>query len=243
MNQATQERKQREAQLSEKRRKTALHEAGHAVIARAAGFTVNEVSLHEEGGGVCWVEARTRTTPEDIKRELSWVLAGRLAVALEAGEYLSNLSLQDIVEREANPSWPGSSSRGLRGYRRSLEEILPAHRAPDGWLADWLPVIRDETARVLRERWSEVVDLATRLGKHGRVDLAEARSTSPRRKPQWARMNTTFTADPLRRSGPRLQPNEIARCLRFVADTTGAASEKAKVQSFLYETGYEVEYQ
>jgi len=52
---------------SEKRRRTALHEAGHAVIARAAGFNVHEVSLREEGGGVCWVEARTRTSPEDIR--------------------------------------------------------------------------------------------------------------------------------------------------------------------------------
>lgn len=145
------------ATISEKRRRTALHEAGHAVVARAAGFTVNEVSLHEEGGGVCWVEARTRTSPEDIKRELSWVLAGRLAVALDANEYLTSLSLHEIVEREANADWPGSSSRGLRGYRRSLEELLPAHRAPDGWLDDWLPVVRDETARVLLRagaRWS-----------------------------------------------------------------------------------------
>ncbi len=226
---------------SEKRRRTALHEAGHAVIARAAGFTVNEVSLHEEGGGVCWVEARTRTSPEDIKRELSWVLAGRLAVALDANEYLTSLSLHEIVEREANADWPGSSSRGLRGYRRSLEELLPAHRTADSWLDDWLPVVRDETARVLTARWGEVVELATRLMRHGRVDLGEARSTPARRKPQWARMRA-FT-DPLRRNEPRLQPVEIARCLRFLADTTGAASEKAKVQSFLYETGYEVEYQ
>ncbi len=53
--------------ISEKRRRTALHEAGHAVVARAAGFDVREVSLREEGGGVCWVETRTRTSPEDIK--------------------------------------------------------------------------------------------------------------------------------------------------------------------------------
>ncbi len=53
--------------ISGKRRRTALHEAGHAVVARAAGFDVREVSLREEGGGVCWVETRTRTSPEDIK--------------------------------------------------------------------------------------------------------------------------------------------------------------------------------
>ena len=61
--------------------------------------------------------ARTRPSPEDIKRELSWVLAGRLAVALDANEYLTNLSLHEIVEREANADWKAARRPAARHER------------------------------------------------------------------------------------------------------------------------------
>jgi hypothetical protein len=69
------------------RRRVAVHEAGHAVVARALGHgEVTDLSLHDDGGEVCLESVDDgAATLERLEAALSFLLAGRVAEEIELG--------------------------------------------------------------------------------------------------------------------------------------------------------------
>lgn len=176
-----------------KHRLTAIHEAGHAVVGQALGFMVNEVRIREgAGGGSCDTELPPRDSLDAIQRELSFVLAGRLAVALEQQEDLSRFSgrplegglLLNTIELESS-SVDGERGTGMhyRHYAKAAGDLLGDELAGWHWLDKATERAANETIRILRERWDDVQGLAIRLDVRGEVDLGEAaRKTRLRRE-------------------------------------------------------------
>ena len=229
MNQTTQERKQREAQLFESRRRTAVHEAGHAIVARALGLNVREVTVHGDGsGGICYADIPACDSLEDVKRELSFELAGRLAVELERGNEVRDDALPAIIGSEANLDWPGRS--GMEGHRHTVAGLLGDELKAYRWLDTGLPTAAAETTTILIEEWPEVLALAERLLENGTVPLSQERKPS----------SALPLVDRLKRNRKRnrgTSPNqgELAECVRFVSDERSHAADRSYVRAVLRE--------
>jgi len=222
MNQTTQERKQRDAQLFESRRRTSIHEAGHAIVARAIGLNVREATVHRDGtGGICYADIPACNSPEDVKRELQFSLAGRLAVELERGNEVRDDALFAIIESESHLEWPGKG--GIEGHRRDLARLLGDELKAFRWLDTGLPTAAAETTAILIEEWPEVLALAERLLENGTVYLSKPSSALP-------------LVDRLKRNrGTSPTQGELAECVRFVSDERTHAADRSYVRTVLAE--------
>ncbi len=220
-----QERKQREAQLLESRRRTSIHEAGHAIVARALGLHVDEVTVRGDGtGGICWARVPSRDSLEDVKRELQFELAGRLAVELERGNEVRDDALRAIIQSEANLDWPGQA--GIRGHHRDLARLLGDELKAYRWLDTVLPTAAAETTAILIEEWPEVLALAERLLENGTVYLSQERKPS----------SALPLVDRLKRNrGTSPTQGELAECVRFVSDERSHAADRSYVRAVLAE--------
>lgn len=232
------ERKRREeANVREKRRKTSLHEAGHAVVARALGLRVREVTVSRDGSsGRCWAHVTGRDSLDDIRRELSFDLAGQLAVHLEADKEVRDDALKSIIEREAILDWP--SRTGMEGYRGSVAGLLGNELAAFRWLEDELPVIAADTEKLIVGEWDELVDLARRLMRSasGTVYLGDEWK-------QRSNRDTLTLVDRIKRNKKNLtRPTqaEVDECVRFVADKSSRAPDRSYVRATIAE--WEEEY-
>ena len=224
MNQTTQERKQREAQILEKRRRTSIHEAGHAVLARAHGLPVREITVRPDATGDCWIDIPARDSVGDIKREIMFDLAGKLAVAIEADQTVRDDALRSILGSEASLDWPGKT--GVEGYRRSLERLLGDELTSYRWFDDELPAIALETTAILLERWDEVVSLATELLRKGSI-YPEQRGSSGAAPRLVERLKRN------KRKRKRLTQDELSECRRFLVDETSSAADRSYVAATL----------
>jgi hypothetical protein len=172
------------------RDRTALHEAGHAVVAQSLGLTVEEVTVRAEdgSGGVCYVELEPRDSLDAIRRELTFILAGRLATAIARGEDRRSISLLRTIEVEGR-------SLGVRygAYVETVAALLKARLADAyHWLDRELSAAADTAVRILTEKWQEVQKLALRLKAEGTVDLAGERQLAHiKERERRARLMTT----------------------------------------------------
>jgi hypothetical protein len=181
------QREKREAAEAAERHKTALHEAGHAVVGQALGYRVGEVMLRSAESGHCDVEMSPRgDTLTALERELSFVLAGRLAGAIAEGKSVRHLSeTRRLLEEPAGYWLTGtldlesrSSGMGSADYRKAAAALLgDGELAGYHWLDKALPAAAGEAVRILRERWDDVESLARRLDAEGKVELAETNGT------------------------------------------------------------------
>jgi hypothetical protein len=130
----------------------AIHEAGHAVVARAAGAIVTRANVIRAGRQLG--ETNYKSGPKEIHRRLALSLAGAVAESLDAGgdgDPSSSHAENDFSEIDAD----------LREHYRGAHP--PREQCPEFVLA--LAVTR----RLLAENWGAVLRIAERLLSHQKV--------------------------------------------------------------------------
>jgi hypothetical protein len=116
--------------LDQTRSQVALHEAGHAVVALAAGLPVHEVVLRETGGGHCTVAAGPLGAAAVL-----WaggIAAGRLIGASRDLEQIR--ALNPLWLRATGPDTPFWLARGVLAEQWAGVELLAVELSARGRL-------------------------------------------------------------------------------------------------------------
>ena len=165
----------------EARRRTAIHEAGHAVVSRALGIgSIIDLSLHDGGGELMLQHAiRGDATLPQLEAVLAVALAGRVAeeIAFETGSIGVGFGLTSDL------AWATTIALDIE-LRFGLGSFGPIHveaSAGDLFLVKGLlgPVaarLREASERartILAERWLEVRAVADALEEAGYLAGAE----------------------------------------------------------------------
>ena len=163
------------------RQRTALHEAGHAVVARALGRSLDSVTLDElvaGRGGATYFDPRWRASLERISGELSITLAGRIAEAIADGEDWRILPLPAVFGLERISGACNSREDFVADVaallRPDVDHDAAAQLHAGYWFERALTPAAAEAARILRRDWAEVTALAARLDRSGRVQFVAA---------------------------------------------------------------------
>ena len=167
-------------------RRIAVHEAGHAIAARALGMTVGRVTIGMSGGQTP-TQGLPYMTPDNARDQLTVMLAGRAAEELVFGDVTSGGG-QGPGSDLANATTLAAQMHHQWGFANTLARI------PDSGVADILRLpARDRRAiealiqaaatratGLLRDREQELAALADRLVREREVDLgAEPSETKP----------------------------------------------------------------
>lgn len=165
------------------RERTAVHEAGHAVVARALGRKLDHMALEgvhvdEVRGYASYYEPRWRTSLERISGELSITLAGRIAEAISDGEDWQALPWTAVVGLEVQFGERNSRSDFCDDVaaliRPDVDHDATARLEASYWFDRALPEAAAQAGRILERSWSDVTALAARLERSGRVEFAAA---------------------------------------------------------------------
>jgi hypothetical protein len=170
---------------------TAYHEAGHAQVAAELDWKVYEVTIERRRddralfgvrGGECQVEMPSKGTLDSIRSELTFSLAGRIAVAMAKREDWRAISLDDMRESEGlgGKYW-------LHGVRDALaaSEGDNAELAAYHWLDRETPKAGKKAFEILERDFIAVCWTATELLKRRTLAASELfgkripRSSSP----------------------------------------------------------------
>ena len=163
-------------------RRIAVHEAGHAIAARALGMTVGRVTIGMSGGQTP-TQGLPYMTPDNARDQLTVMLAGRAAEELVFGDVTSGGG-QGPGSDLANATTLAAQMHHQWGFANTLARI------PDSGVADILRLpARDRRAiealiqaaatratGLLRDREQELAALADRLVREREVDLGAERS-------------------------------------------------------------------
>lgn len=119
--------------------RTAVHEAGHAVVAFVLGRPVHEVSIRPRGrfAGVCkFQKGKGRPTEDHIDREMQISLAGVAAEIRHLGKADARGAQTDLI-RSMNLAVErsGSKERAERLVRRTIDRTLHLLDQPGHWSA------------------------------------------------------------------------------------------------------------
>ena len=119
--------------------RTAVHEAGHAVVAFVLGRPVHEVSIRPRGrfAGVCkFQKGKGRPTEDHIDREMQISLAGVAAEIRHLGKADARGAQTDLI-RSMNLAVErsGSKERAERLIRRTIDRTLHLLDQPGHWSA------------------------------------------------------------------------------------------------------------
>jgi hypothetical protein len=151
---------------AETRKVTALHEAGHAVVARAVGIRVFSAAIeaHGESGHI---RREFGAGLVSLRASLAATLAGRLAEALAAGRDWRTVPLAAVLRLE---------ERHFR-YLDAVADALAAEGAEHPrlaayhWLDEAVPRAGAYAARILAAEWGDVLELAGELVERGEVEF------------------------------------------------------------------------
>jgi hypothetical protein len=163
---------------------TALHEAAHAIVAKELGYTGIRAQLGDIGdrpgrptaGAVSHNELRgCRDDLEALRRDLAVTIAGPIAVHMAEGKNPLGPAKHDEIARRCldkerapharhDGTWPSDARQWV------IEQLAEEYR--DEVLAyEVLDIIGGhalrEAVRIIRDRWDEIEDLATRLEQAG----------------------------------------------------------------------------
>jgi hypothetical protein len=119
--------------------RTAVHEAGHAVVAFVLGRPIHEVSIRPRGrfAGVCkFQKGKGRPTEDHIDREMQISLAGVAAEIRHLGKADARGAQTDLI-RSMNMALErtGSKERAERLVRRTIDRALHLLDQPGHWNA------------------------------------------------------------------------------------------------------------
>jgi hypothetical protein len=135
-------------------RSTAVHEAGHCVVAKLAGAVMDQANVErrESESEIQLGEAVYYCSPTEIHKKLAISLAGPLAEAIDAGdrEMDSRLSGSDLEKVDRN-------LRQRYGFSRRREEC-PEYR-----------LALNTADHLLRKNWGAVDSIAKWLLSRGRI--------------------------------------------------------------------------
>ncbi|SPJ25712.1 AAA family ATPase [Palleronia abyssalis] len=158
-------------------RRIAVHEAGHAVVARALGMAVERVTIGMSGG-----ETPTRglpyMTPDSARDRLTVIMSGRAAEELILGDVSSgsgtssgsDLANATTLAAQMHYQW-GFSKSLIRIPDSAVEDILRLPAQDRCEIDDLLQGAAAQANRILKDRRREVEALADRLVDEREIDL------------------------------------------------------------------------
>jgi hypothetical protein len=162
--------------------RTALHEAGHAVVAEEKGFAPTRIELCDDGAGRCYFEISVGAeTLSRLRRELVVLLAGRIAEYIDTRSDLRSFPARSVLALECSPRmtrWTSVTDFHADVVRLHGRTDDPsAHVSAYRWEEQELRAAADEAAQILRRRWPAVQQLAVRLSEsdNGILDLDRRR--------------------------------------------------------------------
>lgn len=119
--------------------RTAVHEAGHAVVAFVLGRPVHEVSIRPRGrfAGVCkFQKGKGGPTEDHIDREMQISLAGVAAEIRHLGRADARGAQTDLMRSlEMALDRAGSRERAERLIKRTIDRTLNLLEQPGHWVA------------------------------------------------------------------------------------------------------------
>jgi Peptidase M50B-like len=133
--------------ITDNRRDVAIHEAGHAVIARALGFEVREVLINSDDSGLTHCMRRREATHQYV-------------LVLMAGP---------IAQHLANQGFKRDRKIEAVTWAQDLQHIR-AHMAGLGNEAKPWRVYQAGARRLVRDRWPIIRRVAGELLRGGRID-------------------------------------------------------------------------
>ena len=117
--------------------RTAVHEAGHAVVAFVLGRPVHEVSIRPRGrfAGICkFQKGKGRPTEDHIDREMQISLAGVAAEIRHLGKADAQGAQTDLLRSlTLAEERSGSRDRAERLVRRTIDRTLHLLEQPGHW--------------------------------------------------------------------------------------------------------------
>jgi Fe-S-cluster formation regulator IscX/YfhJ len=161
--------------------RTALHEAGHAVVAEEVGFRPTTIELNDDGSGICYFDDPvTVPTLPRLRRELAVVLAGRVAEYIDTGSDLASLPAQSVVALECSPRTNRWAT--MADFHAHVVELHGSSDDPVAQVAAYrwqdreLPAAAEAAEEILRRKWDRVRSLAEQLieAQDGVVRLSQA---------------------------------------------------------------------
>jgi hypothetical protein len=149
--------------------RTALHEAGHAVVADTLGVGVVRAHINEDGTGACFLDLPKPDTHGTLNRDMAITLAGPIAAAKAEGKDWETLDLRALVDQEG-------TTRDLRcdyaqfAFRKTAvfhdSDGLPFEQAVARavkWADRELFYAAALAADIVERRWDDVREFAERL--------------------------------------------------------------------------------
>jgi hypothetical protein len=163
--------------------RTAYHEAGHIAVAFAFGVRVTGATVQPDGNGQARFLSTMfhRRTLEHVRRDLALTLAGYIAAEMASGRDWRDLSLRELLRKEAAG---GTETTGV-DYHLAVASLLEEVGAdPDTaadaaalWLRDELPTAAARAASILERSWAELAAFAHCLVNERHVEFATAEAT------------------------------------------------------------------
>jgi hypothetical protein len=134
-----------------------VHEAGHAAAATAVGYVVREVTVDDEGGGICYYgvpEWDRHDSPAGLWRQLVVCYAGAVAEQVLWSRHPNRLEVDEFVARAIDCfEILGEEDDGDDGHAAFLLRNNPA---PETNIREAV----ESAVEILRERWPEVLEQA-----------------------------------------------------------------------------------
>jgi hypothetical protein len=154
-----------------KRRETAIHEAGHAIAAKAFGARNLTLSVYDDKGGHGACQYDLGADSQAFEKSLVVLMAGPIAADIAAG--LDPMTIPQPEWQVARGYLRLEGEPRPNAYEWALDQLRPefpsdewhAERLLDGLAADSLRL----AVSVVRNNWSEIERLAEQLESRGEI--------------------------------------------------------------------------
>ena len=147
---------------------TCLHEAAHAITAERLGWTVLGLRVNDDKSGACYFGPLPGDDEQQLRRDLTISLAGRVAEAMARGRDWRDLRLFRVLRVEGSGGKPCSYVDFV--WRKAQLTMDRDPVAACRWVEAELPIAAAQAAFTLERHWNEVCDLAATLDRAATFD-------------------------------------------------------------------------